>query len=253
MHPEEGPMWITGYKNRPKPTPFFYLIDRLCTRPRMFLLNGTFEAGCAWIMGYLSGLHRAEPRLASEWNGFERWLEVKLDHPPSVVGLSVLRQMYPEDKKAFEQLNQLYQEFKSELRNIDPDGIAEPETFDKPFETTEITRIVVEIERLLERVHADEYSSRLRNGAIRWLNEKPDEVPAFLLSRFRSILDFWWGDNSFVDLVICQENGHISDDYDGDNRLYGVLMISLINELESQGVTLDGDFPALRAKLIRLH
>lgn len=107
---------------------FDKLVDSICVRPRCYVCTGTFLEVATFLEAFAMGLAAGNPDLGkvwaetgwgppmvSEWVDFSRdWLWQKLDYPRNFVWLSVLRERYPDDQTAIEQLRLLYLEFKAE-------------------------------------------------------------------------------------------------------------------------------------------
>lgn len=92
--------------------------------------------------------------------------------------------------------------------------------FDKPL---------VEMRELLRRVRADLFVADL-DRVLDLLRTDPEKAVAQLLG-----VDFWGGSGSFFDLLLCRENGHVSDDFDLDNRIYNGLLLKVLDNLKAEG------------------
>lgn len=89
-------------------------IEHLCTNPKIFTMNGTFEEACAWIQGFTFMLDHSSPNAWTEWIGFKKWVLGQLNYPENYSWCYVIRIVFPDDKQAFEQLKILYFEYLSQ-------------------------------------------------------------------------------------------------------------------------------------------
>jgi len=88
---------------------FTDVVGFICKRPKMYTMNGTFAEVIAFIDGYTSADSVKKSRM--EWHGFSSWLAKRLEYSDAIVAAEYLRERYPSDDEAIDELAQRYAEY----------------------------------------------------------------------------------------------------------------------------------------------
>lgn len=92
-----------------------------------------------------------------------------------------------------------------------------------------INQTLSELENLLRLTHAYGWANRL-DDLIHKLPEDELEVMNYLTGG-----NIWGSSGSLLDLWLFSVNGHISDDFDRDNRRLSELLLQLLTDLREVG------------------
>ena len=87
------------------------IIPFLCKRPMMFVPHGTWREAFCFLHGFVCAEETRSSAFYEEWRLFHRWMQRKLQVPPSCGWSTTLESMVATDEAAFQLLLELFQEF----------------------------------------------------------------------------------------------------------------------------------------------
>jgi hypothetical protein len=88
---------------------FADVVGAICKYPMMYTMNGKFAEVVAFIEGYTSADSVKNSRI--EWHGFSRWLAKRFEYSDAIVAAEYLRERYPSDDEAIDELAHKYAEY----------------------------------------------------------------------------------------------------------------------------------------------
>ena len=93
-------------------TNFTDIIETVCKRPKMYMMNGTFGEALAFLDGYANGRNLGERgRSSSYFNPYRHWLQNRLNIPETEDFWRAFRDSYPDDGTALKEFARLWHEY----------------------------------------------------------------------------------------------------------------------------------------------
>jgi hypothetical protein len=94
---------------------------------------------------------------------------------------------------------------------------------------TELDQILNQLENLLRRTHCYRWANEIERVITELPNNK-DEYLSYLAGSH-----VWGSSGSLFDLILSEDNGHVSDDFRRDNRQLSELLLRLMASLRANG------------------